>query len=203
MCSEHTPRAHIPDTRIPQLMQPCMPWCPTCLIEYEWSLFKRRKLANLESQYFKQTLIKSHQLCDLENLPHSLLDHFFALLLVKLWTLTFKSECTRHSLLPSMSIKYCCVLVCFLQNIWRRKYNGKVSVARTIPGQKFSLTSFQSVPFFLKILESHETMTRYALKKKIRYYLGIFPNIGGVFPNPKTFVNLPSIFLYAKFILRC
>ena len=45
---------------------------------------------------------------------------------------------------------------------------------------------------------------RYALKKK-RYYLGIFPNMGGwgVFPNPKTFVNLPSIFLYAKFILRC
>ena len=26
---------------------------------------------------------------------------------------------------------------------------------------------------------------------------------GGAFPNPKTFVNLPSIFLYAKFILRC
>ena len=26
---------------------------------------------------------------------------------------------------------------------------------------------------------------------------------GGDFPNPKTFVNLPSIFLYAKFILRC
>ena len=81
-----------------------MPWCPTCLIEYEWSLSKRRKLANLESQYFKQTLIKSHQLCDLENLPHSLLDHFFALLLVKLWTLTFKSECTHNSLPPSMTI---------------------------------------------------------------------------------------------------
>ena len=30
-----------------------------------------------------------------------------------------------------------------------------------------------------------------------------FPTWGGVFPNPKTFVNLPSIFLYAKFILRC
>ena len=44
---------------------------------------------------------------------------------------------------------------------------------------------------------------RYALKKK-QYHLGIFPNMGGgVFPNPKTFVNLPSIFLYAKFILRC
>ena len=41
-------------------------------------------------------------------------------------------------------------------------------------------------------------------QKKKRYYLGIFPNMGGgVFPNPKTFVNLPSIFLYAKFILRC
>ena len=26
---------------------------------------------------------------------------------------------------------------------------------------------------------------------------------GGAFPNPKAFVNLPSIFLYAKFILRC
>ena len=25
-----------------------------------------------------------------------------------------------------------------------------------------------------------------------------FPTWGGVFPNPKTFVNLPSIFLYAK-----
>ena len=41
-------------------------------------------------------------------------------------------------------------------------------------------------------------------QKKKRYHLGIFPNLGGgVFPNPKTFVNLPSIFLYAKFILRC
>ena len=40
---------------------------------------------------------------------------------------------------------------------------------------------------------------RYAVKQKKRYYLGIFPNMGGgVFPNPKTFVNLPSIFLYAK-----
>ena len=40
---------------------------------------------------------------------------------------------------------------------------------------------------------------RYVLNQKKRYYLGIFPNMGGgVFPNPKTFVNLPSIFLYAK-----
>ena len=30
-----------------------------------------------------------------------------------------------------------------------------------------------------------------------------FPTWGGAFPNPKTYVNLPSIFLYAKFILRC
>ena len=47
------------------------------------------------------------------------------------------------------------------------------------------------------------SLLRYAFKKKKRYYLGNFPNMGGVFPNPKTFVNLPSIFLYAKFILRC
>ena len=51
---------------------------------------------------------------------------------------------------------------------------------------------------------SPQSYLRYAAKQKKRYYLGIFPNMGGgVFPNPKTFVNLPSIFLYAKFILRC
>ena len=34
---------------------------------------------------------------------------------------------------------------------------------------------------------------------------GGLPNrgAGGVFSNPKTFVNLPSVFLYAKIILRC
>ena len=36
----------------------------------------------------------------------------------------------------------------FFQNIWRRKYDGKVLLARKIPGQKFSLMSFQSVPIF-------------------------------------------------------
>ena len=52
--------------------------------------------------------------------------------------------------------------------------------------------------------QTSQTFLRYALKKEIRYHLGIFPNMGGgVFPNPKTFVNLPSIFLYAEFILRC
>ena len=40
-------------------------------------------------------------------------------------------------------------------------------------------------------------------KKKNDIIWEIFPTWGGVFPNPKTFVNLPSIFLYAKFILRC
>ena len=42
------------------------------------------------------------------------------------------------------------------------------------------------------------------LPKKKRDFLGIFPKGGGrVFSNPKTFVNLPSVFLYAKIILRC
>ena len=40
-------------------------------------------------------------------------------------------------------------------------------------------------------------------KRKNDIIWEIFPTWGGVFPNPKTFVNLPSIFLYAKFILRC
>ena len=38
----------------------------------------------------------------------------------------------------------------------------------------------------------------YALKKKNDIIWEFFPTWGGVFPNPKTFVNLPSIFLYAK-----
>ena len=44
---------------------------------------------------------------------------------------------------------------------------------------------------------------RYALKKKTISFGNFSQQGGGVFPNPKTFVNLPSIFLYAKFILRC
>ena len=35
-------------------------------------------------------------------------------------------------------------------------------------------------------------------KRKNDIIWEIFPTWGGVFPNPKTFVNLPSIFLYAK-----
>ena len=47
-------------------------------------------------------------------------------------------------------------------------------------------------------------IVRYALIKKNDIIWEFFPTWGGgVFPNPKTFVNLPSIFLYAKFILRC
>ena len=48
-------------------------------------------------------------------------------------------------------------------------------------------------------------MIRYALKKEEDIIWEFFPTWGGgVFPNPKFFfVNLPSIFLYAKLILRC
>ena len=42
------------------------------------------------------------------------------------------------------------------------------------------------------------------LPKKKRDFLVIFPKEGGrVFSNPKTVVNLPSVFLYSKIILRC
>jgi len=39
--------------------------------------------------------------------------------------------------------------------------------------------------------------------KKNGIFWEFFPKGGGVFSNPKTFVNLPSVFLYAKIILRC
>ena len=42
------------------------------------------------------------------------------------------------------------------------------------------------------------TSLRYGLKEKNDIIWEFFPTWGGVFPNPKTFVNLPSIFLYAK-----
>ena len=48
-----------------------------------------------------------------------------------------------------------------------------------------------------------ECALRDALKKKTTLFGNFSQHGGGVFPNPKTFVNLPSIFLYAKFILRC
>jgi len=45
---------------------------------------------------------------------------------------------------------------------------------------------------------------RDAVKKKKQDFLEIFPKGGGgVFSNPKTFVNLPGVFLNAKIILRC
>ena len=46
-------------------------------------------------------------------------------------------------------------------------------------------------------------VTKVRSQKKNNIIWEFFPTWGGVFPNPKTFVNLPSIFLYAKFILRC
>ena len=44
---------------------------------------------------------------------------------------------------------------------------------------------------------------REGIRKKIRNYLGIFPNIGGGLLNPKTFVIWPSNFWHAQIILRC
>ena len=61
------------------------------------------------------------------------------------------------------------------------------------------------LPLFslLSSVPAYQTF-RYALSQKKTILFGNFSQHGGgVFPNPKTFVNLPSIFLYAKFILRC
>ena len=40
-------------------------------------------------------------------------------------------------------------------------------------------------------------------QKKTGFFGNFSQRGGGVFSNPKTFVNLPSVFLYAKIILRC
>ena len=56
--------------------------------------------------------------------------------------------------------------------------------------------------FLAKLMEKGVlTPLRYALIKKTILFGNFSQNGGGVFPNPKTFVNLPSIFLYAKFNL--
>ena len=56
----------------------------------------------------------------------------------------------------------------------------------------------------IQIMNKQQTTpVRYALRKKTILFGNFSQHGGGVFPNPKTFVNLPSIFLYAKFILRC
>ena len=61
-----------------------------------------------------------------------------------------------------------------------------------------------SSTFSLFIILSQTTgIAKVRPQKKLRDYLGIFPIYGGVFPIPKTFVNGPSIFLCAKFILKC
>ena len=59
-------------------------------------------------------------------------------------------------------------------------------------------------PLLQNSIHCHQCMTKGRCPKKKRDFLGIFPKGGGgVFSNPKTFVNLPSVFLYAKIILRC
>ena len=61
------------------------------------------------------------------------------------------------------------------------------------------------IPFFIKgeVMEK-KLLAKVRSQKKTDIIWEFFPTWGGgVFPNPTTFVNLPSIFLYAKFILRC
>ena len=68
-----------------------------------------------------------------------------------------------------------------------------LNLPQTVWSHVVTLTAEASAPLWV----------RYALKKKNDIIWEFFPTWGGVFTNPKTFVNLPSIFLYAKFILRC
>ena len=53
------------------------------------------------------------------------------------------------------------------------------------------------------MIDNRVIAIRDAVKKKNGIFWEFFPKGGGVFSNPKTFGNLPSVFLDAKIILRC
>ena len=96
------------------------------------------------------------------------------------------------------------------ESVLRKRKRGKGRRPKIQKGKKnMTLTKYFSKklhdPIFWQDLYSVNASlsVRHALKKKTISFRIFSQHGGGVFPNPKTFVNLPSIFLYAKFILRC
>ena len=100
---------------------------------------------------------------------------------------------TYHRMSCLTTDKFCLLWQMQVHKIERRRsmisncWHGHISVsgARKLKVKLFPLISLGTLP------------------TKKRDFLGIFPKGGGVFSNPKTFVNLPSVFFYAKIILRC
>ena len=89
----------------------------------------------------------------------------------------------------NVSITRGCVLIARVVTRWRQMLGLPVQCLKA-PNRMQSFTPFHATTKY------HKVKVRYALRKKLRDYLGIFP-------IPKTFVNWPSIFLCAKFILKC
>ena len=70
----------------------------------------------------------------------------------------------------------------------------------------FEISTLISIPVLSKCpmrLRENKFTKLIKTYKKYGIIWEFFPTWGGVFPIPKTFVNWPRIFLYAKFILRC
>ena len=86
-----------------------------------------------------------------------------------------------------------------IQKIGKTRQNYANICAIFCYGEKNAYFSANISPNFVFNISHLGTLS----KEKNDIIWESFPTWGGVFPNPKTFVNLPSIFLYAKFILRC
>ena len=115
-----------------------------------------------------------------------------------------------------INISLICIFV-FLSAIrgWKSSGNGSstaVSFKRIFPTRIDALVQMikmQTMMMLMMMPIMTLMMTALAMmvmlgdrSKKIRDYLGFFPNRGGL-PNPKTFVIWPSNFWHAKIILRC
>ena len=81
-----------------------------------------------------------------------------------------------------------------MPNIWRNLKNMIQSLSNIDPKDASASKHASGSALLLSKVRS---------QKKTTLFGKFSQHGGGVFPNPKTFVNLPSIFLYAKFILRC
>ena len=120
MCSEFTPRARIPDTRIPQFMQPWRQW-------YQYSVKLCNKIVNESCSH---------------NLAASAFDN------------PLRWYCVEH-----------------------------VKNTRSRAFWENNLPSGDNSTYFLNTSKwnphFYSLLFRYAVKRKKRYYLGIFPNMGG------------------------
>ena len=91
-----------------------------------------------------------------------------------------------------------------LENGRSKKENGGVIIEGKKKGHHKDIQRWEMTSRSVKEKKCKSSSTKVRSQKKQTISFGNFSQHGGgVFPNPKTFVNLPSIFLYAKFILRC